>query len=193
MASQSQFAYDTSEAAASPAQSVSETVLRRAEADEHTTKTLAGVEEQSAAEQAKEIQEIENNMVVALSALELMEPLQDDSELALDREISERETINIPDSALSLSQVCSIIVNDLLQADQRHVQFSLLSELCLFCRVLDRLRPIHSRCVISIHFLLMDSILFLVNSLLVPCRQRERGWDFATHPARRIRRNSTAT
>jgi hypothetical protein len=98
---------DTSEAAESPSVSVSETALQRAEADAHAAITLTAVEEQSAAEEAKMIQEIEDSLVVAFSALELMQPLQEDSEWALDTVIPERKTAKAPDSALSLSQVCS--------------------------------------------------------------------------------------
>ena len=131
MASQSPFASDTFEAEESLSLlSVSETALQRAEADAHAAKTLAAVEEQSAAEEAKEIQEIEDNM--AFNALEFMKPLQDNIELAIDTVIPEIKTVKTPDSALSLSQVCSIIVNNLLQADNGHAPFFLLSDLCFF-------------------------------------------------------------
>lgn len=114
METQPPFASDTSEAAESPSLSVSETALQRAEADAHAAKTLAAVEEQSAAEEAKKIQEIEDNLVVAFSGLELMNPLQDDMERALDTVIRERKTVKTPDSALSLSQVCSIILQKVI-------------------------------------------------------------------------------
>ena len=131
MASQSPFASDTFEAEESPSLlSVSETALQRTETDAHPAKTLAAVEEQSTAEEAKEIQEIEDNM--AFNALEFMKPLQDDIERAIDTVIPEVQAVKTPDSALSLSQVCSIIVSILLQADKGHAPFFLLSDLCFF-------------------------------------------------------------
>jgi hypothetical protein len=44
---------------------------------------------------------------MAFNALEFMKPLQDDIERAIDTVIPEVQAVKTPDSALSLSQVCS--------------------------------------------------------------------------------------
>jgi predicted flap endonuclease-1-like 5' DNA nuclease len=80
------------ECVASQSMSASEAALHKAEADDHETKRLAVAEEQIAAEEAREIQEIEHSLEVSFNALGIV--------------TTQSVAAKSPDCVLSLSQVC---------------------------------------------------------------------------------------
>ena len=79
------------ECVASQSMSASEAALHKAEADANDAKRLAVAEEQIAAEEAREIQEIEHSLETSFNALGIVTP--------------ENIAIKSPDCDLSLSQV----------------------------------------------------------------------------------------